>query len=385
MEKRPIKKKTIALLFTIFLLLLVFGTVLFFFLTQNNVPSTEQATSTVPQQTSGKHTDMSAAESVADDTDFSAETSPTEDTPFRINGALHVDGSALVNQNGEPFQLKGVSTHGINWFPDYVSHDTFSFIRDEWNANLIRLAMYSADYNGYCTGSEENRTALKELVYSGIDACTELGLYTIVDWHTLSDNNPNTYLNESIAFFDEISRQYKDNDNILYEICNEPNGSTSWSDIKAYALQIIPVIRANDSNAVIIVGTPTWSQDVDAAAADPITEYDNIMYTLHFYAATHTDWLRQRMNAAVDNNLPVIVTEFGICDASGNGGNNLTEGNNWIAAMDAKNISYCIWNLSNKAETAALIASDCTKTSGWTKEELSEAGKWYVGVLSSSK
>lgn len=303
-------------------------------------------------------------------------------TPVAIHGKLSVRGSGLVDKNGNEFQIQGVSTHGIAWFPEYVNKAAFQTIRDEWGANCIRLAMYSAEYGGYCTGG--NQADLKQLVNDGVSYATELGMYVIIDWHIMNqDGDPNTHKKEALAFFEEMSAKYADYDNVIYEICNEPNGGTQWSSIKSYAMEVIPVIKANNPDAIIIVGTPNWSQDVDAAAKDPITGYSNIMYTIHFYADTHRDSLRQKMQVAIDKGLALFCTEFGICDASGSGANNITEGNKWISAMDSNNISYCIWNLSNKAETSSLIQSSCNKTSGWTTNELTEAGKWYVGILDS--
>lgn len=303
-------------------------------------------------------------------------------TPFAVHGKLSVKGSGLVDKNGNEFQLQGVSTHGIAWFPQYVNKAAFQTIRDEWGANCIRLAMYSAENGGYCTGG--NQTELKQLVNDGVSYATDLGMYVIIDWHIMNqDGDPNTHKTEAIAFFEEMSKKYASYDNVIYEICNEPNGGTQWSSIKSYAMEVIPVIKANNPDAIIIVGTPNWSQDVDIAANDPITGYSNIMYTIHFYADTHRDSLRQKMQTAVDKGLALFCTEFGICDASGAGANNIAEGNKWITALDDNNISYCIWNLSNKAETSSLIQSGCDKTSGWTQNELSEAGKWYVGILDS--
>lgn len=303
-------------------------------------------------------------------------------TPFAVHGKLSVKGSGLVDKNGNEFQLQGVSTHGIAWFPQYVNKAAFQTIRDEWGANCIRLAMYSAENGGYCTGG--NQTELKQLVNDGVSYATDLGMYVIIDWHVMNqDGDPNTHKTEAIAFFEEMSKKYASYDNVIYEICNEPNGGTQWSSIRSYAMEVIPVIKANNPDAVIIVGTPNWSQDVDIAANDPITGYSNIMYAIHFYADTHRDSLRQKMQTAVDKGLALFCTEFGICDASGAGANNIAEGNKWIAALDDNNISYCIWNLSNKAETSSLIQSGCDKTSGWTQNELSEAGKWYVGILDS--
>ncbi len=300
-------------------------------------------------------------------------------TPYQVHGALKVDGTNVVDANGDVFQIAGVSTHGLAWFPDYVNRDAFMSIRDDWGANTIRLAMYTAENGGYCEGG--NKDNLKALVKSGVNYATELGMYVIVDWHILHDLDPNKYKSDAIAFFDEMSREFKDQDNVIYEICNEPNGGTSWSQVKSYALEVIPVIRANDPNAIIIVGTPNWCQFVDDAANDPITEYDNLLYAVHFYAETHRDDIRNRMTTAINKGLPVIISEFSICDASGNGRNNIDQANIWIDLLDQYNVGFVAWNLSNKAESSSLIASGCQKKSGWTYDELSESGKWYVGVL----
>lgn len=302
-------------------------------------------------------------------------------TPYGAHGALSVNGTQLVDTYGVPYQLRGVSTHGLSWFPQYANQAAFRTMRDEWGVNVVRLAMYTAEYGGYCVGDENNRNNLKQLVYDSVDAATELGMYVIVDWHVLNDRDPNTYIDQAIAFFRETSERYASYGNVIYEICNEPNGGVSWQRIKTYAEQVIPVIRQQDEDAIIIVGTPTWSQDVDQAAANPITGYENIMYTLHFYADTHRDSLRQKMVNAIGAGLPVFVSEFGICDASGNGAINAAEADKWVSAMDENGVSYCVWNLSNKSETSALLRSSTTATSGWTYDELSESGKWFVDMM----
>lgn len=296
-----------------------------------------------------------------------------------VTGALHVEGTKLCGSSGEAVQLRGISTHGMAWFPDYINAECFAQLHDEWKANVIRLAMYTAENGGYCTDGDKEY--LKGLIRSGVQYATEQDMYVIIDWHILSDNNPNIYLEEAKAFFAEISAEYAGADNVLYEICNEPNGGTQWSDIKAYAQEVIPVIRANDENAVIIVGTPNWSQFVDQAAADPVTGYENLMYTLHFYAATHKEDLRSKMAAAIDSGLPVFVTEYGICDASGNGAIDIGQADQWADLMDQYGVSYVAWNLSNKDESSAMFLSSCTKTSGFGPEDLSESGRWLYQML----
>ena len=298
-------------------------------------------------------------------------------------GALQVIGTSLCDGAGNPVQLRGVSTHGLAWYPDYVNETLFQELHELWNVNVVRLAMYTAEYGGYCTGGDKGQ--LKQLIRDGVEYASNQNMYVIIDWHILSDGDPNTYKEEAKNFFGEMSAEFADRENVLYEICNEPNGGTSWSRVKEYANEIIPVIRENDLDAVILVGTPNWSQYVDQAAADPITEWDNIMYTLHFYAATHKDSLRQTMAAAVDGGLPVFVSEFSICDASGNGGIDEAQAEAWVEIMNRYGISYVAWSLSNKNETSALIKSSCNKTSGLFEDDLSGTGKWLYGVLTEGR
>ena len=295
-------------------------------------------------------------------------------------GRLHVKGTKLVDKKGHEVQLRGVSTHGLSWYPQYVNDKCFAQLHDKWGANVVRLAMYTEEYNGYCSGDAKNRSDLKKLIKKGVKLAKKHKMYVIVDWHILSDGNPNSHKKEAKAFFREMSREFKGYNNVIYEICNEPNNGTSWKEIKSYSRSVISTIRKNDKKAVIVVGTPTWSQDVDQAAADPI-KGDNIMYALHFYAATHKADLRNKMTAAISKGLPVFVTEYGICDASGNGAIDKKEADRWIQTMDEYGVSYIAWNLSNKQESSSIIKSSCPKVSGFKKSELSDEGKWLYHLL----
>ena len=299
------------------------------------------------------------------------------------SGALQVIGTQLCDKNGNPVQLRGISTHGLAWFPEYVNSELFEQFRNEWNANVMRLAMYTDENGGYCAGGDQDE--LKKLVKNGVRYATDNDMYVIIDWHVLNDRDPNVHIDDAKAFFKEMSKEYAGADNVLYEICNEPNGQTSWNDIKLYADEIIPIIRKNDSDAIIIVGTPNWSQYVDQAADNPISGYDNIMYALHFYAATHKEWLRDTMTKAIDQGLPVFVTEYGICDASGNGSIDEAEANRWVETMDDYGVSYVAWNLSNKNETSSIISASCPKTSNLETSDLSDSGKWLYNMLTDKK
>lgn len=299
---------------------------------------------------------------------------------FKNHGRLSVKGTNMTDKKGKPFQLKGISTHGLSWFPQYVNKDAFKTLRDEWGCNVVRLAMYTAEYNGYCTGDDANREYLRNLVDDGVKYATDLDMYVIIDWHILSDGNPNVYREQARAYFTYMAKKYKNNGHVIYEICNEPNGNTTWNDVRSYAQPIINTIRKYDKKAIIIVGTPTWSQDVDIAAQNPL-KGKNIMYTLHFYAATHGDGLRQKAQTAMDKGLPLFVTEFGFCDASGNGNIDKSQAKKWMQFLNKNKISYCMWSLCNKDEAASALKSSCTATSKWKRSDISTAGKMLMKYI----
>lgn len=306
---------------------------------------------------------------------------PTAEGENGYYGRLHVEGTYLADKDDKMVQLRGVSTHGLGWFPQYVNEAAIRQFNEEWGCNVFRLAMYTAEGAGYCTNGDDQKKKLKNLVHKGVEAAIEEDMYVIIDWHILQDQDPNKYKDEAKKFFEEMAKTYKDDPHVIYEICNEPNGGTTWSMIKKYALEVIPVIRKYAPNAIIIVGTPTWSQDVDIAASDPITEYDNIMYALHFYASTHTDSLRNKCKTAVKKGLPIFVTEYGICEASGNGAINEKQANLWMEMLDGYGISHVMWNLANKNESSSMIAAGCNKVNGFTEKDLSASGKWFVNML----
>lgn len=329
-------------------------------------------------------------------------------TKYEKYGTLHVDSKGkLVDRNGDIVTLHGYSTHGLSWYPEYVNREFFEFMKEEWKVDVVRLAMYTDEEDGYCVGDEANKQKLLKVIDDGVRFATELGLYVIIDWHILLDYSPHMYKSEALKFWDYVSKKYAAFGNVMYEICNEPNmdcdwrdvksyaenpellnvlstkPKCEWSDIKAYAEEVIPVIRNNDKYAVILVGTPSWSQRVDDAAKDPIAIDKNLMYVLHFYANTHKDDLRATMQEALDKGLPIFVTEFGTCSADGNGGHNTEESEKWIKMLDDNDISFIMWNISNRDETSASFVPECEKyTNGFVESDLREPAKWFVEVLS---
>ena len=285
------------------------------------------------------------------------------------NGNLSLDGNNIVNQYKEKIVLKGISSHGLQWFNYLITDENIKTLKS-WNTNVFRLAMYTKE-GGYI----DNRNVYDDLI-KDIDLVISNDMYVIVDWHILSDNNPNNYKNEAIDFFDKISSKYKNTPNIIYEICNEPNGGTSWNDVKSYAEDVIKTIRKN-SNNIIVVGTPTWSQDVDSVINNKIDD-KNTMYALHFYSGTHKDDLRNKAKRALDNNVPIFVSEFGVSDASGNGGVYLDEANKWMEFIKDNNLSFVNWSLADKNESSALLNPNNKVVSD---DSLSESGKYIKNVL----
>lgn len=316
-------------------------------------------------------------------------------------GKLSVSGTDIVDSGGNTMILQGVSTHGLQHtngrntaFKDYVNIDNFRELRDNWGINVVRLAVYTEE-NGYLGGSKQS---MDVAIQNGVEYAKELGLYIILDWHILSDGNPLTHLEEAKNFFANYATKYAGCDNVIFEICNEPNGGSDdgmWQDVKNYATQIIPIIRNAGSDALICVGTPCWSQRVDIAANNPIRENEvggqgnglarNVLYSIHFYAATHYDSVMNNVVNAHAKGLPIFCTEFGVCSADGNGSIDFDNTAKWLGLFNDYHISRICWSYSNCNEAAALIKPDCEKVSGISGEELSEAGKWICNYYSGMK
>ncbi len=291
---------------------------------------------------------------------------------------LEVVGTKLCDSSGRAVQLRGISTLGFR-YPEYITRESFETFRDEWGINVIRLAMYTDEPGGYCTDGDKDE--LKQIMIKGVDIATELSMYVIVDWHILYDKSPMVYKDEAIRFFDEISALFADHTNVIYEICNEPQDSPFGSVIRPYSLDVIPVIRKHDKDAVIIVGTNNWSQDVDDVIGQQIDD-PNVMYALHFYAATHQDKLLHKAQTALEGKVPVFISECSICDASGDGRIDREWGKKWIDFADENDLSYIVWNLSNKDESSSILRSDSTSLSHWKEEEYSETGLWFKQRIS---
>lgn len=293
-------------------------------------------------------------------------------------GHLQVNGTDLCSQDGQPVQLHGMSSHGLHWYGKYANKDVIKWLRDDWNCQLWRPALYTQ-------GAYIGNPVLKQKVIDSIEACIDCGMYVLVDWHVLADKDPLLYADYAAEFFDEISKKYGDRPNIIYEICNEPNGKdVTWKEnIKPYAERIIEVIRKNDPDNIIVIGTPNWSGDVLSAANDPVLNQKNVMYTIHFYAGSHKSERRKQVKSALKKGIPVFATEWGCTKESGDGGVFEKETLEWIEFMKKNNISWVNWSVNNKGEDSGILVynADREAKGNWKDKDLSKAGKFIRKIM----
>jgi endoglucanase len=288
------------------------------------------------------------------------------------HGWLKTVGNQIQDKNGAQVQLKGMSLFWSQWAGSFYNASVVNSLADNWNSNLVRAAM-GIESGGYLTNPAAEKARVKTIV----DAAIAKDIYVIIDWH---DHNATQHTQQAVSFFTEMANLYKTKPNVIFEIFNEPDNET-WPEVKSYAQQVISAIRGTGSQNLIVVGTPTWSQDVDVAANNPITGYANIAYTLHFYAGTHKQSLRDKATTALSKGLPLFVTEFGTCDASGNGGLDLNESQTWMNFLNQNKISWANWSLFDKNETASALVPGSSTTGAWTDASLTQSGAWVKQKL----
>ncbi len=271
--------------------------------------------------------------------------------PVAVHGQLKVVGTQLQDAHGNPVQLKGVSSQWLNYesktFPE--SKSAIQYARDNWKLSVIRAAMGVDASGGYLgtTTANANPTAMLNKVNTIVQNAIDLGIYVIVDWHTSNavTSTGGSQAQQASDFFTMIATKYGNTPNVIYEDYNEPNKVT-WAQIKPYHQTVVAAIRAVDPDNIIVLGTPTYSQDVDVAAADPVAG-TNLMYTLHFYACTHKASLRAKGDMAISMGLPLFITEFGATPADGGvirSGDPYVcedEANNWFAWMKTEQHQRC--------------------------------------------
>ncbi|PST82679.1 cellulase [Pedobacter yulinensis] len=304
--------------------------------------------------------------------------------PFTVNGRLKVVGTSLVNQQGQPIQLRGMSTHGLQYRGNCYNDQSLDLLINSWGADVLRISTYIQE-GGYETKPEYFTQFVDELV----EKCYQRGSYALIDWHMLHPGDPNANTAMAKTFFEHVSKKHASKGNVLYEICNEPNSDkypVTWALIKNYAEQLIPVIRRNDPGSVIIVGTPEFASRPDQVIGNALTD-QNVMYTMHFYAADKNkpdqDARMRFVQTALDGGIPVFVTEFGTQDGWGDGENDFVKSQQWLRFLAERKVSWINWNFSDSPRSGAAWKTGTCPNGPWTEDKLKDAGKWIRTQLSS--
>ena len=299
---------------------------------------------------------------------LSASSSPAQESVVQKHGQLSVKGNRIVDKDGNPVILRGMSLYWSQWKGQFYNADCIKWLRDDWNCTVVRAAM-AVGSGGYLTNPEQEKQKVKTVVQAAID----LGIYVIIDWHVLGEG-PKT-VQQAGAFFEEMAKTYGKYPNVIYEPWNEPLNNQDWTTvIKPYHEAVIAKIRAQDPKNIIVCGTQTWSQDVDKAAQDPL-KGANIAYTLHFYAATHKQALRDKAATALGKGIALMVTEWGTSEASGNGKLDDQETKAWFDFMNKNQLSSCNWSLADLTETSAALKPGADPKGNWAAAAISPSGK----------
>jgi endoglucanase len=286
-------------------------------------------------------------------------------TPVERHGALRVDGNRIVDQHGDAVVLRGMSLFWSQWQPQFYNADAVKWLAEDWNVTVVRAAM-AVHHDGYMDNPEREIARVETV----IDAAIAEGVYVIVDWHA--------HLPEpeaAAAFFARIAARYGDRPNVIYETYNEPLNTHGWAEVvKPYHMAVIPGIRAVDPDNLIVAGTPTWSQDVDIAAADPLP-FSNVAYTLHFYAGTHRQELRDKAQRALDLGAALFVSEWGSTPATGDGPMDVAETRLWWDFLASRGLSDLNWSITDKEETSAALLPGAPGSGGWTDDMITPSGR----------
>lgn len=304
--------------------------------------------------------------------DVGVEPGENEKTIVELYGLIQAKGNLLVDKNNEPVQLHGMSLFWSQWGGHYYNEKVVQWLKDDWKCTVVRAAI-GVESGGYLANSQAELTKATIV----IEAAIKNGIYVVVDWH---DHNAEKHIAQAKEFFDAISKKYGAYNNIIYEIYNEPL-NVSWSSVlKPYSEEIIKVIRQNDPDNLILVGTPNWSQDVDAAAKDPIVD-KNVAYAFHYYTSTHKQSLRSKAITAMNLNIPIFVSEYGISEASGNGNIDFAETEKWNSFVNDYKLSTCNWSIMDKNETSAALKPGASADGNWIEADLTISGNYIRNLI----
>lgn len=284
-------------------------------------------------------------------------TTPRKLGPVSYYGALHTQGSKIIGEkNNSQAMLRGISLYWSDGTGlPYYNKEVIRWAADKLKIDVFRFAMgiqyYDSDgktsnpiieTNSYIGAPDGYMNLLDQMVAAAI----ENDVYIIVDWHS---HRAHLESSKAQSFFTTIAEKYKDIPNVIYEIYNEPI-NTNWNTIKSYASPIVSSIR-NHTDNLIIIGTSNWSQHPEEG--QDAVPGKNLAYTFHFYADTHSkDSFRGNIESALNNGVPVFISEWGTTDASGDGDPNQSASQTWMSYMDEKQLPNCNWSFRQYTSTA---------------------------------
>ena len=309
-------------------------------------------------------------------------------TPF-------IDGSKTKAR----MQIRGVSFGWSNtgWESEsFYNANAVERMAKDWKAEMVRASYGSTRLEFTDPDAIANRKRIETIA----DAAIANDIFVIIDWHS---HNAHNELTQASDFFAYMAQKYGKYDNVIFELYNEPL-NTDWEGIKAYSEQIIPIIREHSDN-LILVGTPFYSQKVQDVIGKKIRDA-NLAYVLHFYAASHNveNW-RSNMNAAINDTIPLFITEYGTTNADGGcspiaygdcstdhyNTHNTERSEAWHAYMDGRRISSVAWNINDKYEGSAFFGSvpmrgggafDQSLPENWSDTtKMTESGKYIFKKL----
>ena len=315
---------------------------------------------------------------------------PAGGTPVARHGRLHVCGTQLCDEHDQVTQLRGVSTHGLQWYgwnSTCLNASALDAMANTWHADVVRLADYVQE-----GGWETNPSGFDAMIDTLIDETGKRGMYVLVDWHILNPGDPNYNLDRARQFFSYMAQKHGNDPHVLFELANEPNG-VDWAAIQGYAQEILDIIRNQyGSQAVAIIGTPDWSSyghsgghSPDDIVANPPRgsdgrPYSNVMYTFHFYAASHGDDYRAVVST-YSSKVPIFVTEWGAPTYTGDGAIDEASVHAWQALLDSKQISSVYWNWSDNGQSGSLFRPGTCSRGTWSGDVLQRSGQLVLAYL----
>ncbi|MGD9170088.1 MAG: glycoside hydrolase family 5 protein [Candidatus Thiodiazotropha sp.] len=291
--------------------------------------------------------------------------------------ALTVSSNQILS-GGEVKSFAGNSFLPVNTDLDQekmYNPSVVKWLKDDWKSTIIRVAVSTEGDGSYLDDPEGNTDRLETVV----DAAIADDMYVIIDFNFnyTEDNKP-----EGIAFLEQMAMKYGTYNNVIYEIYSEPLQLNWKSSIKPHAEDVISAIRSIDPDNLIIVGTPNGAQDVNIASQDPIMG-NNIAYALHFYAGTHGQNLRDKALVAMNNGIPLIVTQWGTANADGNGEVDESSSNEWMTFLQEHNITHLNLAVSDKDESASIIKPGSNPEGSWALSDLTASGNYVRKTISS--